>query len=170
MSGEGKESLDRIAFSCCDGEIQYCDIDHAKVSPYLSREIEKIIHGEKGQFIQKSEEPTFQIEAESAHVAKVIEWLSIQYKYDNEQIDNDSYEELQQSILSLERESELFAVLGICSFLEIDSLAEIGSVYVARLLDGKSVTEIRDLLLVSDDFSMEEKEEIKKTFFWLKDL
>ncbi|KAF7340632.1 S-phase kinase-associated protein 1A-like protein [Mycena sanguinolenta] len=77
--------------------------------------------------------------------------------------------EWDQNFIAVEQ-SLLFEILLVANFLMIPTLSALGSKAIAAMIKGKTPEEIRELFNIVNDFTPEEKDQIKKENEWAKDL
>ncbi|KAJ2086303.1 E3 ubiquitin ligase complex SCF subunit scon-3 [Coemansia sp. S142-1] len=63
----------------------------------------------------------------------------------------------------------LFEILLAANYMDIKPLLELGCKTVANMIRNKTAQEIRTMFNIVDDFSPEEREQIKKENEWAED-
>lgn len=104
----------------------------------------------------------------------VIEWCK-HHKDDKEDDKEDEQEkrtididEWDQKFMEVDQET-LFDIILAANYLDIKHLLNIGCKTVANMIKGKSAEEIRKTFNITNDFTLEEEEQIKKENEWAED-
>lgn len=107
---------------------------------------------------------------------KVVEWCE-HHKNDPIQTqddDNDArkktteIEEWDQKFMQVDQEM-LFEIILAANYLDIKPLLDVGCKTVANMIKGKSPEEIRKTFNITNDFSPEEEEQIRRENEWAED-
>jgi len=111
-----------------------------------------------------------------AVLKKVIEWCE-HHKNDpatNDSEENDSrkkttdIEEWDQKFMQVDQEM-LFEIILAANYLDIKPLLDVGCKTVANMIKGKSPEEIRKTFNITNDFTPEEEEQIRRENEWAED-
>jgi S-phase kinase-associated protein 1 len=111
-----------------------------------------------------------------AVLRKVIEWCE-HHKSDpqtNGDDDNDArkkttdIEEWDQKFMQVDQEM-LFEIILASNYLDIKPLLDVGCKTVANMIKGKSPEEIRKTFNITNDFTPEEEEQIRRENEWAED-
>ncbi|CAD6439934.1 a72f4007-e26b-4ac9-a3ac-b95efa95860f [Sclerotinia trifoliorum] len=111
-----------------------------------------------------------------AVLRKVIEWAE-HHKHDpapNVDDDADSrkkttdIEEWDQKFMQVDQEM-LFEIILAANYLDIKALLDVGCKTVANMIKGKSPEEIRKTFNITNDFTPEEEEQIRRENEWAED-
>ncbi|KAF7874775.1 hypothetical protein EAF04_001949 [Stromatinia cepivora] len=111
-----------------------------------------------------------------AVLRKVIEWAE-HHKHDpapNPDDDSDSrkkttdIEEWDQKFMQVDQEM-LFEIILAANYLDIKALLDVGCKTVANMIKGKSPEEIRKTFNITNDFTPEEEEQIRRENEWAED-
>ncbi|ATZ47913.1 Bcskp1 [Botrytis cinerea B05.10] len=111
-----------------------------------------------------------------AVLRKVIEWAD-HHKHDpapTADDDSDSrkkttdIEEWDQKFMQVDQEM-LFEIILAANYLDIKALLDVGCKTVANMIKGKSPEEIRKTFNITNDFTPEEEEQIRRENEWAED-
>ncbi|QSZ35053.1 hypothetical protein DSL72_007917 [Monilinia vaccinii-corymbosi] len=111
-----------------------------------------------------------------AVLRKVIEWAE-HHKHDPvPATDDDSdsrkkttdIEEWDQKFMQVDQEM-LFEIILAANYLDIKALLDVGCKTVANMIKGKSPEEIRKTFNITNDFTPEEEEQIRRENEWAED-
>lgn len=109
-------------------------------------------------------------------LAKVLEWCE-HHRGDppaNTEDDSDSrkkttdIEEWDQKFMQVDQEM-LFEIILAANYLDIKALLDVGCKTVANMIKGKSPEEIRKTFNITNDFTPEEEEQIRRENEWAED-
>ena len=104
---------------------------------------------------------------------KVIDFITHHHEYSFlSRNDNEKKGVLTQwdmSFFNMEQQ-KLFELIIAASVLDVQELFDLGCKYVAELIKGKNVDELRKTFGIVNDFTKEEEEEIKQKNKWLDEL
>merc|ERR1712169_45348 len=112
----------------------------------------------------------------AAVLKKVIEWCQ-HHKHDppsSNEDDSDSrkkttdIEEWDQKFMQVDQEM-LFEIILAANYLDIKALLDVGCKTVANMIKGKSPEEIRKTFNITNDFTPEEEEQIRRENEWAED-
>ncbi|KAK0722557.1 Skp1 family, dimerization domain-containing protein [Lasiosphaeria miniovina] len=107
---------------------------------------------------------------------KVVEWCdhhrgdslqSNEEENDNRKKTTD-IEEWDQKFMQVDQEM-LFEIILAANFLDIKALLDVGCKTVANMIKGKSPEEIRKTFNITNDFTPEEEEQIRRENEWAED-
>ncbi|KAK3322250.1 negative regulator sulfur controller-3 [Apodospora peruviana] len=107
---------------------------------------------------------------------KVVEWCE-KHKHDAPQTqeeENDNrkktteIEEWDQKFMQVDQEM-LFEIILAANYLDIKALLDVGCKTVANMIKGKSPEEIRKTFNITNDFTAEEEEQIRRENEWAED-
>jgi S-phase kinase-associated protein 1 len=107
---------------------------------------------------------------------KVIEWCEHHKTDPAAPIDDDSdsrkkttdIEEWDQKFMQVDQEM-LFEIILASNYLDIKPLLDVGCKTVANMIKGKSPEEIRKTFNITNDFTPEEEEQIRRENEWAED-
>jgi len=111
-----------------------------------------------------------------AVLRKVVEWCE-HHRNDAQQSgedDNDNrkkttdIEEWDQKFMQVDQEM-LFEIILASNYLDIKALLDVGCKTVANMIKGKSPEEIRKTFNITNDFTPEEEEQIRRENEWAED-
>lgn len=111
-----------------------------------------------------------------AVLRKVIEWCE-HHKNDPPQAQDDEsdarkkttdIEEWDQKFMQVDQEM-LFEIILASNYLDIKPLLDVGCKTVANMIKGKSPEEIRKTFNITNDFTPEEEEQIRRENEWAED-
>ncbi|KAK1751851.1 Skp1 family, dimerization domain-containing protein [Echria macrotheca] len=111
-----------------------------------------------------------------AVLRKVMEWCE-KHRGDSQQSaeeENDSrkktteIDEWDQKFMQLDQEM-LFEIILAANYLDIKALLDVGCKTVANMIKGKSPEEIRKTFNITNDFTPEEEEQIRRENEWAED-
>lgn len=111
-----------------------------------------------------------------AVLRKVVEWCE-HHRNDPQQSgedDNDNrkkttdIEEWDQKFMQVDQEM-LFEIILASNYLDIKALLDVGCKTVANMIKGKSPDEIRKTFNITNDFTPEEEEQIRRENEWAED-
>ena len=109
-------------------------------------------------------------------MAKVLEWCE-HHRGDppsTNEDDSDSrkkttdIEEWDQKFMQVDQEM-LFEIILAANYLDIKALLDVGCKTVANMIKGKSPEEIRKTFNITNDFTPEEEEQIRRENEWAED-
>ncbi|KAJ2888451.1 E3 ubiquitin ligase complex SCF subunit scon-3 [Coemansia aciculifera] len=156
-----------VVLQSSDGKEFTVDIAVAKQSKLISNLIEDI--GESDEAI-----PLPNVAAKV--LEKVIEYC--EYHVDDPAPIPDDLDEIPKRSDDIEPRDEnfmkvdqelLFEILLAANYMDIKPLLELGCKTVANMIRNKTAQEIRTMFNIVDDFSPEEREQIKKENEWAED-
>ncbi|KAJ2474729.1 hypothetical protein GGH95_004568 [Coemansia sp. RSA 1836] len=156
-----------VVLQSSDGKDFTVDIAVAKQSKLISNLIEDI--GE-------SDEPIPLPNVASKVLEKVIEYC--EYHVDDPPLIPDDLDEIPKRSDDIEPRDEnfmkvdqelMFEILLAANYMDIKPLLELGCKTVANMIRNKTAQEIRTMFNIVDDFSPEEREQIKKENEWAED-
>lgn len=107
---------------------------------------------------------------------KVIEWCEHHKNDPAPAVDDDSdsrkkttdIEEWDQKFMQVDQEM-LFEIILASNYLDIKPLLDVGCKTVANMIKGKSPEEIRKTFNITNDFTPEEEEQIRRENEWAED-
>ncbi|KAG0648397.1 E3 ubiquitin ligase complex SCF subunit [Hyphodiscus hymeniophilus] len=107
---------------------------------------------------------------------KVIEWCEHHKNDPPTTVDDDSdsrkkttdIEEWDQKFMQVDQEM-LFEIILASNYLDIKPLLDVGCKTVANMIKGKSPEEIRKTFNITNDFTPEEEEQIRRENEWAED-
>lgn len=108
---------------------------------------------------------------------KVIEWCvkhkndapqTAEEENDNRKKTTDPIEEWDQKFMQVDQEM-LFEIILAANYLDIKALLDVGCKTVANMIKGKSPEEIRKTFNITNDFTAEEEEQIRRENEWAED-
>jgi S-phase kinase-associated protein 1 len=103
---------------------------------------------------------------------KIKEWCEYHkediYKDDYQDNRNLEIDEWDQKFMDIDQEM-LFDMILAANYLDIKPLLDIGCKIVANMIKGKNVEEIRKIFNITNDFTPEEEEQIKRENEWAED-
>lgn len=110
-----------------------------------------------------------------AVLRKVIEWCE-HHRNDPPTTDDDAdtrkkttdIEEWDQKFMQVDQEM-LFEIILAANFLDIKPLLDVGCKTVANMIKGKSPEDIRKTFNITNDFTAEEEEQIRRENEWAED-
>ncbi|KAH7119397.1 Skp1 family, dimerization domain-containing protein [Dactylonectria estremocensis] len=111
-----------------------------------------------------------------AVLRKVIEWCE-HHRNDPPQVQDDEsdarkkttdIEEWDQKLMQIDQEM-LFEIILASNYLDIKPLLDVGCKTVANMIKGKSPEEIRKTFNITNDFTPEEEEQIRRENEWAED-
>ncbi|KAI5465814.1 Skp1 family, dimerization domain-containing protein [Mariannaea sp. PMI_226] len=111
-----------------------------------------------------------------AVLRKVIEWCE-HHRNDPHQLQDDEsdarkkttdIEEWDQKFMQVDQEM-LFEIILASNYLDIKPLLDVGCKTVANMIKGKSPEEIRKTFNITNDFTPEEEEQIRRENEWAED-
>lgn len=109
-------------------------------------------------------------------LAKVLEWCEHHRGDPPASTDDDSdsrrkttdIEEWDQKFMQVDQEM-LFEIILAANYLDIKALLDVGCKTVANMIKGKSPEEIRKTFNITNDFTPEEEEQIRRENEWAED-
>ena len=122
------------------------------------------------------EEPVLIMEVKEDILKKIIEWCE-HHKNDPSTKDDDKSDirsktldisEWDQNFMKVDQET-LFGIIMGANFMEIKPLLDTGCKTVANMIKGKTPDEIRKTFNITNDFTREEEEQIRKENEWAED-
>ncbi|ELP93524.1 suppressor of kinetochore protein, putative [Entamoeba invadens IP1] len=145
-----------------------CDNENFQVDLAVAKEI-GAVKNLLEDFENERTIPLTQVNKET--LKKVIDFISHHHQYqflgDNEDKkgqltswDNSFFEMDQQ---------KLFELIIAANVLDVQELLDLGCKYIAEMIKGKSVEELRKTFGIVNDFTKEEEEEIKQKNKWLEE-
>ncbi|KAM7185663.1 Skp1 family, dimerization domain containing protein [Rhypophila sp. PSN 637] len=108
---------------------------------------------------------------------KVIEWCqkhkndapqTAEEENDNRKKTTDPIDEWDQKFMQVDQEM-LFEIILAANYLDIKALLDVGCKTVANMIKGKSPEEIRKTFNITNDFTPEEEEQIRRENEWAED-
>ncbi|KAI9484858.1 E3 ubiquitin ligase complex SCF subunit sconC [Zychaea mexicana] len=103
---------------------------------------------------------------------KVIEWCDHHRNdpvtQDEQERRNTDIEEWDQKYMEVDQET-LFDIILAANYLDIKPLLDVGCKTVANMIKGKSAEEIRRTFNITNDFTLEEENQIRKENEWAED-
>ena len=140
----------------CQGESIEVDIDVIKKSTILKNMIEDT--GKDGEIkIPNIEVPILKKVIEYCEHYKNSEPKEIEKPLRSKNLLEHGATEWDVKYIETNNMEELTDLIVAASFLDIESLLDLGSAYVASQIKGKSVQEIRDMFGIENDFTPEEE-------------
>jgi S-phase kinase-associated protein 1 len=99
---------------------------------------------------------------------KVIEWCEYHVNDSEEDVQESKsleIDEWDQKYMKVDQES-LFDIILAANYLDIKQLLDLGCKFVANMIKGKTTEEIRKIFNITNDFTPEEEEQIRKENEW----
>jgi len=171
MSTENaKGSLSQVILASADGAHITVDREVADRSILLKNMIEDL--GEES--VQNTPVPLPNVN--EAVLRKVIEWCEHHRKdpVQTSEDDNESrkkttdIDEWDQKFMQVDQEM-LFEIILAANYMDIKNLLDVGCKTVANMIKGKSPEEIRKTFNITNDFTPEEEEQIRRENEWAED-
>ena len=162
--------LKRVVLQSNDNVRVEVDRDVAERSILLKNMISDI--GEEAFYDQPVPLPN----VNEAVLRKVIEWCE-HHRADPVQANEDDnetrkkttdIEEWDQKFMQVDQEM-LFEIILAANYLDIKNLLDVGCKTVANMIKGKSPEEIRKTFNITNDFTPEEEEQIRRENEWAED-
>ena len=137
----------------------------------IEKEIAKDIGAVKNlldDFENETNIPLSQVNKEI--LKKVIDFITHHHKYpfllDNEKDKKGQLTQWDYSFFDMEQQ-KLFELIIAANILDVRELFDLGCKYIAEMIKGKSVEELRKTFGIVNDFTKEEEEEIRQKNKWL---
>ena len=146
------------------------DNENFQVEKSIAREI-GAVRNLLDEFETESVIPLQQVNKET--LKKVIDFIEHHHDYSflskNENERKGILTAWDMSFFDMEQQ-KLFELIIAASTLDVQELFELGCKYIAELIKGKSVDELRKTFGIVNDFTKEEEEEIRQKNKWMDDL
>jgi len=165
-----EQRLDKVLLQSSDGVQVQVDREVAERSILLKNMIEDL--GEENVGSQPVPLPN----VNEAVLRKVIEWCEHHRKDPIQTNDDESesrkkttdIEEWDQKFMQVDQEM-LFEIILAANYMDIKNLLDVGCKTVANMIKGKSPEEIRKTFNITNDFTPEEEEQIRRENEWAED-
>jgi S-phase kinase-associated protein 1 len=163
------ENPTKVTLMSNDGHPIEVDKDVAERSLLIKNMLEDLGEGAVGQAIPipNVSEPVLR---------KVIEWC-VHHRHDPPSTNDDEtdnrkrttdIDEWDQKFMQVDQEM-LFEIILASNYLDIKALLDVGCKTVANMIKGKSPEEIRKTFNITNDFTPEEEEQIRRENEWAED-
>ncbi|KAI0999599.1 hypothetical protein K3495_g8598 [Podosphaera aphanis] len=167
MSSE--KDLSKITLISNDGAVITVDSQVAMKSILIKNMMEDL-----GDAVTENDVPIPNVN--EAVLRKVIEWCEYHKNDPVTATDDDSdsrkkttdIEEWDQKFMQVDQEM-LFEIILASNYLDIKPLLDVGCKTVANMIKGKSPEEIRKTFNITNDFTPEEEEQIRRENEWAED-
>ncbi|KAK3990233.1 Skp1 family, dimerization domain-containing protein [Cladorrhinum sp. PSN332] len=165
-----EKPVDKVILASNDGAHITVDREVAMRSILIKNLIEDLGDG------AVATEPIPLINVNHAVLQKVVEWCE-HHRNDvaqagDEENDNrkktTDIEEWDQKFMQVDQEM-LFEIILAANYMDIKALLDVGCKTVANMIKGKSPEEIRKTFNITNDFTPEEEEQIRRENEWAED-
>lgn len=157
-----------IKLQSCDSEIFSVDIEIAKCSSTIKTMVEDL------GLEDGDEEPVPLPNVNAAILNKVIQWATY-HKDDPPVVEDEEKEKRTDDISSWDADflkldqGTLFELILAANYLDIKGLLDVTCKTVANMIKGKTPEEIRKTFNITNDFTPEEEEQIRRENEWCED-
>ncbi|MFH4980826.1 hypothetical protein AB6A40_007535 [Gnathostoma spinigerum] len=157
-----------IALQTSDGEVIFVDRSVLRPSETIHVMLQDLGMDEAGNVVEVSLDPIPLHPVDAKTLRKILAWC--EHHKDDADIDKEptndkTLSEWDAEYLNMEPK-ELVQLVNAANYLDIKLLLNQLAIKVAAMIDSKSVEDVREMFDITNDFTKEEEEQIKKENEW----